>query len=324
MDITFHYYTVFFLCLRAGFDHSDSQTIAVSSQLVDNNILVYNIKTKEGVYETQPTQNYGFRDPWYTRNVFLPFHFFPGDKSLAASKRTDGSPPPRVCTANSGKLKVLLIESLKSGNLYRIGIALHTFADSYAHQNFSGIEDEANAVGPVSLVPPVGHAQVLQEPDQYSTVWTDPRLKDPRINNKDRFLAAAGKIYRYLCINTNKSFDDEALVLDELTTIFEDSPFEKKRQEVILDFQIFADIPKYENAFWLKKACSIDVPMEDETLFKGYNKLLWLRDEFIYKNKINSRKTREAKPGYFDSDFYNWHEASKTHRTRALSLIDSM
>ena len=48
-------------------------------------------------------------------------------------------------------VKKLLIEGLKTRNLYRVGIAIHTYTDSWAHQNFSGLDEEWNTTESSSL-----------------------------------------------------------------------------------------------------------------------------------------------------------------------------
>ena len=90
--------------------------------------------------------------------------------------------------------------ALKTRNLFRIGIALHTYADSWAHQNFSGLLEDWNSVEKRSPVPAIGHAQAFRKPDDPGLMWSDPRLvpANAHIVNRDRVLAAARMIYKYL------------------------------------------------------------------------------------------------------------------------------
>jgi hypothetical protein len=41
-------------------------------------------------------------------------------------------------------VKRLFAKSLKSADLYRIGIATHTYADTFCHQNFVGFKESFN------------------------------------------------------------------------------------------------------------------------------------------------------------------------------------
>jgi hypothetical protein len=78
---------------------------------------------------------------------------------------------------------------------YRIGIASHTFADSWAHQNFVGAASEFNNI-PGRPWLNIGHLDAGTDPDTVSTVWHDDRLVgDGRVNNNERFMGAARRLF---------------------------------------------------------------------------------------------------------------------------------
>jgi hypothetical protein len=135
--------------------------------------------------------------PIFQRDVFVPFHFLPGDLERIPEMR--GRTNPDSTTPNSRNAVALLKDALESRNLYGIGIALHTFADTWSHQNFSGYRDDWNAVRD-SIIPDIGHAEVFMKPDVISEKWTDPRLReaDQEIDNKDRAREAAKEIFLWL------------------------------------------------------------------------------------------------------------------------------
>ena len=324
MNIEFHYYLVYFLSLRAGFTHDDAYTIACSSQLVDSNILTYHLDTGRETYITQPTQNYGWWDKSFPNLVYLPFHFFPGNNQGSQTIRKDKKINPLNCTANSSLVKELLISALKTRNLYRVGIGLHTFADSYAHQNFSGILEDWNKIADNNVIPSIGHAQVLQKPDFFHLTWEDPRLVPPydQIDNKQRYLEAAKKIYRYLSTYNHRPINDTDLVVDELKH-FIDKNAKKELNERILDFIIEYSIPKYNRQEWLTQATYIKEDEQQSELANGYDKLLWLRDATLFRSSLLKRDTVKAKPNFYESRFYIWQEAAKAHLSVATRILKS-
>lgn len=321
MNIEFHYYTVHYLARMGGFTAEEAGIIAYASQFVDSNIIGYHIDTGTEVYETQITQNYGFWNNDALKNINVPFHFIPGEgvRKEYLSRR-DGRQHPLITRANSPCAKQLLIDALGSKNLYRIGIAVHSFADTWAHQHFLGIRSELNALSDTGIIPPIGHAQALTHPDFSDMVWSDPRLRQPRIVNLDRFLGAAQKIYRYFRIYHGQDFSDEQLVIDELKRKYTGART-RSLDERLLDFIIEDDMEKYSRTRWLEECLGRLEDPGDESLFKGYNKVLWLKDEVLYGNALVQRKAKKASPGFYESHLYKWMEAAKAHRERGLALF---
>jgi hypothetical protein len=127
------------------------------------------------------------------------FHFVPGEPR-DASPRVDGRTHPLATTPDSPNARALLAAAFTGPpelSLFRIGIASHAYADTWAHQNFVGMADPFNGMGR-SLLPNLGHAGALRRPDRIGLVWRDTRLLAPRVDNNARFLAAArGLFERY-------------------------------------------------------------------------------------------------------------------------------
>ena len=319
VNIEFHYYTVFFLAQRSGFNYEHSGIIAYSSQFVDSNIIQYSIDTGSSVYTTLVTQNYGFWKSEALRKINVPFHFIPGGPlNTEESPRRDRNRDPLLTLPNAPYAKQLLIDALKSKDLYRIGIALHSFADTWAHQNFCGIHSPLNRLGDGGIIPPIGHAQALRNPDSVELTWNDPRLSTPEINNRTRFLSAAKKIYRYLCTFNGRNYDDEELTAEELKLLYKKG---KSTEERILDFIIGENIEKFSRNTWLEDVLgSIEDP-GDDTIFKGYNKVLWLKDEVLYGNELIRKKPYKAVKNFYTTHLYRWMEAAKTHQQKGLALF---
>lgn len=322
MNLEFHYYLVNFIARKAGFSDPDAHILAYASQFVDNNILPYEVDTARETYRTIATQNWGFWGVSTPREVYIPFHFFPGDPDHVGAARLDGRTNPLNCTPDSPGAKQLLISALKSRDLYRVGIALHTYADTWAHQNFTGIREEWNICDERSLIPPIGHAQVMSAPDLLTAEWVDPRL-DPEhrsVQNRSRALAAAGKIYKYLATFNRRPFDDAMLVVDYLNGMIGPVGSERPMEERIFDYMINEGTPRYERTEWLQEALATS-ELPDDSSIAGYDKLLWLKDELLHRTKIVPKKTVPARSTFYASHFYRFIEAAKAQLEEARSIF---
>jgi hypothetical protein len=321
MNAEFHYYSVYFLCLRAGLPEGRCGNIAFASQYVDNAILAYEIDDEGFPYRTQVTQNYIFWDEETLKGIYLPFHFVPGELEAARRERVDGAASRWTVTPGSPLAKELLVAALKSGDDFRIGIALHAFADTWAHQHFSGRTEEGNAVEPSSPLPPAGHLQALRAPDDASGRWTDPRLLPElsRIDNGERFRSAARRIYRYLRTYLRSGFGEEELVLDELCAVWRRYPGDMKAR--LASYTVDLDVPPYDKRSFLSRAGILDERPED-ALSGGYDKLEWLRGEIARRSGAGSGARRAETRGRFrGSELHLWNEAARSHRELAASIF---
>ncbi len=325
MNEEFHYYVIAMLARRAGFAGAEADTLAYASQYVDHALVAYQVRGNGVEYETAVTHHFGFWDRGQEDRVWLPFHFMPGDPQRAAERRFDRAYNPLAVTANGPRARTLLISALKSRDLMRIGIALHTFADTYAHENFTGRNESFNRFDPNSPLPPIGHAHAGRSPDRLDTVWEDPRLvpEHRRVSNRERFFAAAKKTYRYLATYQQRDFSDEELVLGELEMIVGPPGAERPAEERILDFIIREDIAQYRRNEWKGEAVELDEATGDEEITGAMDKYLWLKDEITRRTGVGRRPVR-AKTGFYRSKYYRWHEAAKAHRTEALRLLDDL
>ena len=324
MNAEFHYYAVYFLCARAGFGNEEARKVATSSQYVDNAIHAYEIDDGRGApYRTQVTQNYLFWDQTTLREIYLPFHFVPGESERAARERRDGRAGRWTVTPDSPLAKELLVRALRTRDLFRIGIALHAYADTWAHQHFSGRLEEGNAVDPSSPLPPAGHLQALRAPDDAMGRWSDERLVPElaSVDNRARFLAAAGRIYRYLRTFLGRGFEEEALALEPLERLWRESSGDMSAR--IASFAVDLDVPAYDRRSWLAQAGVRDQTAE-EGRFAGYDKYLWLKGELKRRAGAGDGLRRLRSEGRFaGSELFLWNEAARAHRELALELLSS-
>ena len=163
MDTEFHYYITGIIANAAGFAKKDAALIAWASEFTDENDEVIKVQDRD---TNQPYENYISQ----TMNILKPkrklmriypvFHFVPGEPDLPAARRTDGKMHILNTTPNGGMAGEWLDEALKvtsETRLYRIGIATHAYADTWAHQNFVGWYDHFNNIA-LDPKPDIGHA----------------------------------------------------------------------------------------------------------------------------------------------------------------------
>lgn len=322
MNIEFHYYALYALALEAGFDDRTAFILAQSSQEVDASTTNLAFDCSGRRVEIAITQNYLFWDDAVKRNVYLPFHFMPGNADAAASLRIDGLHNGYTVTPNSDAVKTLLIDAFKDKNPYLMGIAAHTFADSWAHQNFCGLSDAYNSIANSSIqarLPPAGHLQALTAPDEPDAIWMDPRLheKKHRIVNRERFAAAAMKLFRYFRVYLGKPFNDDELVVARLEAIWAKA----SRDERIADYIICWNLRPYEPGLWRRQAGAA----QDHSALaglRGYDKLAWVKSRLSEAAGLPQAEPIPTDSSFLTTDLYRWHEAAIEHRNRAWSILE--
>jgi hypothetical protein len=316
MNLEFHYWIVLFLAKRAGLPYEEALTVAYSSQLVDDRTYPISICGSRGSDELLATQSYSSSDESALRDVRLAFHFVPGSREEASALRLDGAACPLVVTPNGPRAKALLVSALKTRNPYRVGIALHAYADTWAHANFSGTIDSTNAFVIDDPIPPLGHAPALKRPDALNEIWEDPRLLPAHalVNNRVRFTAAARMIYKYLATYARKSFDDVDSVEKELLDLWGRSG-EKGRAERFADYAIAAEAPPYERDAWLvaaglAEAASFEAAGETK-MERAFASVIRRGDEWL-RSRVSVRSYTVVDE-FYKSDLAHWNEAAKAH-----------
>lgn len=226
MDIEFHYYMTYLIAARAGFAPGEAAIIAQSAQEIDDNHIPIRVSAgTPDAYDSLISQTMDILHPHHNLKIYPIFHFIPGDPDSPGAQRKDGRRSPWVTTPDSALANTMLDTALRSGDLYRIGASAHAFADTWAHQNFLGIADVYNRMPPNSISDwlkdawPrmwIGHALAGHLPDIPGLIWTDARLSEPVVDNTDRFMAAAGKLFRKLAHyrNPSASVEDDVASLE--------------------------------------------------------------------------------------------------------------
>jgi hypothetical protein len=237
VQIDFHYCTIRVIAEKAGFSPEDAQIIAYASQYVDDaadhekmNVdghldILYHRFT-ENTFDPICTAHKGlqflkgFKED-VQQKIYIPFHFLPDFET------TDNFVVSKNCGLSRTLVMNTITELSKSKgefrilNLIRLGIALHTYSDSWAHHNFSGIHNSTdNDIKSIEIfnngkwekipsivkleydiLPDIGHAEAGSYPDISNLKWRFVKESDNTVYEKDNaqlFLEAAENIVKLL------------------------------------------------------------------------------------------------------------------------------
>jgi len=148
MNIDFHYGVIYVVTRLAGFDQAEAQTIAHACQYVDDS-------TVPGVLEFEGGQSYDrfasahemldYKNTQNSRDklVWAPFHFLPAGQGETLEEKS-------VCHPNSEIAQKMVKRAIEGRNaengLHRLGVTLHVYVDTWAHQHFTGTISAHNVV----------------------------------------------------------------------------------------------------------------------------------------------------------------------------------
>ena len=307
MNISYHYYTIKTLASKAGLEEEEAQIIAHYSQMVDDFLLSNRVIVKEtppvffianNLAEERKDGAWNFLpcptginmiksvSHGYQRHTLVPFHFIP-PKTLNEIENVPGFSRMEYRCVSAGEKRGLLLHKIlqeaaedagknrEKKSLMRLGMALHTYADTYAHCHFSGFhgyeneaviqkayskaaESEAVPVPErIALreLPSIGHANVGTVPDiccydiAYAMKSSEKSKLDDAVkrDNTECFACCSRQILDLLCgISGRPLFtDDEWHVLQ--TALAEAQYVKKDTEKDLTDSfgKIFPDI-KYE------------------------------------------------------------------------------
>lgn len=162
MQIDFHHAVVYILARLAGFDHSECSTVAYASQYVDDATNRGTIVFDNGRRYAHIASAHEVLDLYDNCNVkedcdvWVPFHFLPGNNGAAAGEALELPIIQRLlCTPDSPVAADMRDGCLQArgqqNSLHRLGITTHTYADTWAHQRFAGLRHSINSASDVQL-----------------------------------------------------------------------------------------------------------------------------------------------------------------------------
>lgn len=148
MNIDFHYGLVYIVARVGGLPADQALTVAHSCQYVDDATTPGLLRFSGGeIFERFATAHklfdYSNTEDDLNRLVWTPFHFLPAGEGETLKERA-------ICRPDSVIAREVVRCALRRRDddnaLHRLGVTLHTYVDTWAHQGFSGIESEFNRV----------------------------------------------------------------------------------------------------------------------------------------------------------------------------------
>ncbi|MFL6665157.1 MAG: DUF6765 family protein [Rhizobacter sp.] len=235
MQIDFHHAVTYVVARLAGLADADARTVAHAAQYVDDATTDGPLTFVTGeryvrVTSAHKTLDWLNTDRADNRLVWVPFHFLPGNAAPPP-----GSPPAdaflrrMMCQPDSDIARAMVLDCVRRRELpyalHRLGVALHTYVDTWAHQQFVGVVCDLNRIRRIDIEPdpayaaspvfrqltsgtarveeflaghvPVGHAGVLTLPDLPFLKWSFVRRNGEAVHrdNPADFLRAAEGAY---------------------------------------------------------------------------------------------------------------------------------
>jgi len=338
MQKDFHHAVTYVLSRLTGFEHKEANIIAYSAQYVDDATNSGTIQFKNGAMYSRISSAHGTYDVNHHLNqhenhlVWVPFHFLPGNNGKSEGENTEGRFINKlICKPDSMVARKMLDYCIRDAHknyaLHRLGITMHVYADTYAHQGFAGKIHEVNKVSDLILKNeklsfmdekksqglsdrfPMGHGAALECPDKPYLIWSYTNGLGEKIerNNTDIFMNAVrtmiGELSRYRYELDNEAnlpnpTDSDYTKIEENFKSFISPEGDKRWEEWIVsigngDFsfgpQKLDYIPKGSGS-WKYKA------INQQSFFDN------IRDRFDYKD------------GFLDSDWKLFHDALQEHR----------
>lgn len=235
MQIDFHHAVTYVTARIAGFSHVEADIIAYSAQYVDDATCDGTVCFSNKAMYTRINSAHRTVDPENLNDVsnhlvWLPFHFLPANDGGPDQGRINGTFIDKIVCRPGIKspvaedmLTMTLAAKGKPNALHSLGITMHVYADTWAHQGFAGVLHEVNEVDDAvetskpkvfgksladtigawigeKVIPPLGHGRALVLPDMPFLQWryTDGRGKVVTRDNSNDFLEAAEAMCRFM------------------------------------------------------------------------------------------------------------------------------
>ncbi|WOD37460.1 DUF6765 family protein [Nodosilinea sp. E11] len=336
MQIDFHH-GVTYVCARlAGFEHREASVVAYCAQYVDDSTQAGLIRFDNGAMFDRISSAHKLLDyrnfkELANYKVWIPFHFLPGNGGLPAGQDPPGSFIEKlICRPNSPVAQAMVRECIdqrdRSYGLHRLGITLHVFADTWAHQGFAGVSHVINNARDlvdgnnnpdqnlknrlsnffISGALPLGHGTVLSNPDRPYLRWgyTNGRGEKISRDNPKDYLTAANEMckamQRYQLGDPNAPV--EGLLDADKATIA--ALFESTRGE--------GDSRHQQWLAHIAQGAFSFGPARVSYVAKGYGS--WKHQALGIVGEGDRKETRLAySPSFLTSDWKLFHDALQAH-----------
>ncbi|MBI5919458.1 MAG: hypothetical protein HY849_08825 [Nitrosomonadales bacterium] len=325
MDTEFHYWMTGLVAHRAGFSEAEAEVIAYSSEYIDENDVSYSIVDKHtgAEYINYMSQTLNILKPKDTLMRIYPiFHFIPGDPEAATARRRDGKMHWLNTTPDGEYANQIIDAAFKASEdtrLFRIGIASHSYVDTWAHQNFIGWYDYFNDID-LKVGAAIGHAIAGCHPDWVAHIWTDNRLLQSEISNRDRFIEAAKALYQKYCgyqvsigkldnVSSWPAVEKELIAIMGQTYSGDDCRYAESRLRSYK--QRLHWFPDFDEARWFDQAIETDVRGLKDLKSGLLAGITLFRDKYYWRPDQDKTKT----------NWYRFQEAVKEQERLGIQLL---
>lgn len=356
MQIDFHHAVTYVVARLSGFGHAKAEIIAHSAQYVDdatNDGLIRfdNQAMFQRIASAHKMIDYKNIQKLANHQVWIPFHFLPGNEGLPAGQNPDADFRHKiVCRPNSfvaqEMVRACINDQHKPNALHRLGITMHVFADTWAHQGFAGINDKINLVRDVldennqpdpSLLEqvknyfldrfdeaqsqfvggllPLGHGAALSYPDRPYLKWhyTNGEGAHVERDNPKDFITAADEMCK--AMRRFQLGDADANVAGL-------SPSSRDQLDTMMRNTVEESGDKRHQT-WLKAIANGEFGFPEEKLHyvaKGVGswKYQAIKDT---RSKQLKNQTFAYHPSFLDSNWKHFHDALQAHRFTVIHEI---
>lgn len=344
MQIDFHHTVTYVVARFAGFNHDHARIIAHSAQYVDDATNGGEIKFDNGalyhrICAAHKMLDYRNLQALANHRAWIPFHFLPGNYGKQAHEAVEGSFINKIiCRPDSyvaqDMVAACIADQHKSYGLHRLGITMHVYADTWAHQGFAGVDHKINEADKIHVegredikfrqrvanffadvfvgnVMPLGHGAVLSYPDRPYLKWSYVNGLGETIerDNPSDFLEAADHMCRAMQRYQKKEetglSGEEKQILDERLRNIKDEDGEQR------------------HARWLEAIRNGKFsfgPVALEYIPKGRSS--WKEQAIgTHAERDKGDEVFPYRPGFLQSDWKLFHDALQAHRFCVLHDI---
>ena len=342
MNIDFHYGVIYILARTADFDKAEAEIVAHACEYVDDSTVTGTLDFKGGqsferfasAHEMYDYKNF-LRDT--DKRVWAPFHFLPACEGDTFDEKC-------VCRPDSKPARAMVQEAIRhresENALHRLGVALHVYVDTWAHQRFTGtisptnvvhdlhsddhdsgsllaqLRDKIRAAGNLiesdilDMKLALGHGAALHFPDLPWAKWsyTNGNGEPIKRDNLPQFLTAADMAFRamkgFQC-GKEEYADLDGLsndVKEALERLLQENRSEEPdaRLKMLMAYVARGEIPKLKE----------EVPVY---IAKGPGSWKWVATS-ITSHSDDGDRPPEWTAQFEQSDYRKFHDAVKEHR----------
>jgi hypothetical protein len=361
MMIDAHYYALLAFARASGFGRESAAKIAYASQFVDdawiNHIVLCNdpVTIEHDIIDGRPAFFNMATCHVYTQIKTLnyssmvgntcAFHFVPGCSGGTFEKKLR-------CKQDSPVISAMADKACNNGDLIKLGIVLHAYADTFSHQGFSGILSAVNDIrkcGPISdiawdwsdrimktmrlffhektdtymdfTIPSYGHAQALDYPDLPYLVWS---YEYDSSDDYSARLTPSDDIQN--AERFTGAFQNIKKCLDEFLTRFpdhQDKSVQFDDWDLLYKTLIRKGTKEERIERWQNLLSDKGLFAKDDKALE-YDKSAWLKQAFknFSETVFAQRKVDGAVPadGFVESNWYKYYKAVRWYKDQFFSL----